>query len=120
MVIVAAVGKGGASSPAMFPAALPNVAAVTAVDADGRIFRNAVRGPHVDFAAPSVDIFLPSMAGGRYATGTSMAAPFVTARLAARAERNPNALRSTVVDLGFPGRDPIYGFGLVQAAGACG
>jgi subtilisin family serine protease len=56
--------------------------------------------------------------------GTSFAAPLVAAELAARlaapdpsqASRAVAALAQAAIDLGAPGRDPIYGFGLVGEA----
>jgi hypothetical protein len=60
-----------------------------------------------------------------YHSGTSFAAPFVTAVLAALPQ---NALQGSkdqfldrlkIVDLGPPGRDPIYGRGLIQAPSTC-
>lgn len=119
VVIVAAVGNDGPSAPAQFPAALTDVIAVTALDAGKRIFRNAVRGPHVDFAAPGVDIFVPSESGGRYVSGTSMAAPFVTAYLATRSMRNADPLTVLAQDLGPVGRDTVFGHGLIQAGDGC-
>ena len=56
--------------------------------------------------------------------GTSFAAPLVAAELATRlsapdttqAARAVAALAQAAIDLGTPGRDPIYGFGLVGEA----
>jgi len=58
--------------------------------------------------------------------GTSMATPHVSAVAALLWSANPsasnddirNAMTSTAVDLGAPGRDNAFGFGLVQAAAA--
>lgn len=81
MTIVAAAGNEGPQSPPRFPAAFPDVIAVTAVDAAGRPYSAATGGDHVEIAAPGVDVFL----GDAYRSGTSFAAGFVTAFLATRA-----------------------------------
>jgi len=88
IVLVAAVGNAGPASPPLYPAAYPEVIAATAVDADLRIYRRAVRGEHVDFAAPGVEVWTAaSLRGARPQTGTSFAAPFVTAAVALAVER---------------------------------
>ena len=46
-ILIAAVGNKGANSPPLFPAADPNVIAVTATDANDRLFEAANRGSHV-------------------------------------------------------------------------
>ncbi len=48
---------------------------------------------------------------GRFVSGTSYAVPFVAAALLRRPERE---LLRTARDLGAPGRDPVYGQGLLQ------
>jgi subtilisin family serine protease len=124
MLFVAATGNEGAASPPRYPAAFRDVIAVTAVDAARRLYRNAVQGSHVDVAAPGVDIFIPVDNG--YKSGTSYAAPYVTAYFAARAGALPKAvdarkiLARHVQDLGAPGRDSAFGMGLLDASDACG
>ncbi|ARE40672.1 Extracellular protease [Rhodovulum sp. P5] len=126
MVLVAAVGNLGRGAPPQYPAAFPFALAVTAVGPDGAIYRKAVRGDHVDIAAPGVDILLTT--GGRMvvASGTSMAAPFVTGVVAADpglARLNVDALRAELgrraEDLGAVGRDPVFGAGLLRAPSEC-
>ena len=108
VVIVAAAGNDGPRAPAPYPAALPEVVGVTAVDAKLKIWRRATQGPHVDFAAEGVKV---PVAGGQW-TGTSLAAP-VVAGVLLRTEMTPDALSLEARDLGDPGRDPVYGFGFV-------
>lgn len=65
--------------------------------------------------------------GGRFVTGTSIATPFVTARLAADpsldAVRGIAEVRArladTSADLGPLGRDPLFGHGLAKADDIC-
>jgi hypothetical protein len=133
--IVASVGNDGPSSKPMFPAAYPNVVAVTAVNHQQHVFRRAVQGSHVTVSAPGVDIWTAAAAdqtGGMGAqSGTSMAAPFVTAAIATlksqpkqrisniRPETVRQALLSRVKDLGEPGHDPVFGHGLLQMDAWC-
>lgn len=122
-VMVAAAGNRG-DNVALYPAAASEVIAVTAVDAAGRRYRKASRGGHIEFAAPGVDLYIAKGNRGSYASGTSYAAPIVTALAAqamARGTSGANglrrALRRGLRDLGDPGRDVQFGWGLVQAPG---
>ena len=120
--LVAAVGNEGPTAAPLFPAAYPEAIAVTAVDASELIYRWANRGEHVTFAAPGVSVFTARANDGfGVETGTSMAAPVVSAFMACdRAQHDDslinttNRLASQAKDLGEPGRDPIYGFGLLK------
>jgi subtilisin family serine protease len=124
-IIVAAVGNDGPAAPPLYPASYANVVGVTAVDAHQHVLIEAARGPQVMFAAPGADLAAAGD-GHTYAAvrGTSFAAPFVAALLApgltvpnaADAAAALDALAKTAVDLGPPGRDLTYGFGLVGAA----
>jgi hypothetical protein len=123
-VIVAAVGNDGPAAPPLYPASYPHVVGVTAVDAHRHVLVEAARGPQVMFASPGADL---AAAGSdhTYAAvrGTSFAAPFVAALLAslvavpnsADAAAAIEQLAKTAIDLGPPGRDLTYGFGLVGA-----
>lgn len=119
--IVAAAGNGGPTAPAAYPAAIPGVIAVTAVDRDLHVYRYANHGPYVAFAATGVDIVAANVPGGlaRF-TGTSFATAHV-ATLFARCRAGgattgacEQSLARTARDLGPPGRDPIYGYGFVD------
>jgi hypothetical protein len=123
VVVVAAAGNDGAAAPPAFPAAYPQVVAVTAVDRFRRPYRYANRGAYVMFAALGVDVLADAPgAGGRPVSGTSYASPVVAVELARRlskadpaaAHKAIEALEKEAVDLGPPGRDPIFGFGLIE------
>ncbi|CAH1673172.1 S8 family serine peptidase [Chelatococcus asaccharovorans] len=127
LVLVAAAGNGGPKAPPVYPAAHPDVIAVTAVDAAMRIYDKAATGPHVAAAAPGVDILVPTPGGGyQQSSGTSFAAAYVSGTAAllrdAGADLTADALRTalttTARDLGRKGRDDIFGAGLIDAAAA--
>jgi subtilisin family serine protease len=116
IAVVAAAGNGGPGAPPAYPAAWPGVLAVTAVDAQLSPYRQAIRGDHIAFAAPGVNLWTAaSVRGGRLRSGTSYATPFVTAALAVERVRRPDdpveALTAELVrcalDQGEPGRDDI-------------
>lgn len=120
--IVAAAGNDGPAAPPVFPGAYDGVIGVTAVDDANRVYRYANRGVHVDFSARGVAVTAIDAKGAvRDATGTSFAAPVIAARLAgqlrapdsAAAQKAIRALEAEARDLGPPGRDPIYGAGLI-------
>jgi subtilisin family serine protease len=127
VVLVAAAGNAGPKSPPLYPAADPNVIAVTATDADDKLFVHSSRGRYVAVAAPGVDIIAPAP-GGTYqmTTGTSVAAAQVSGIVALLLETRPaltpqgvrKALLSTARDLGPKGRDDQFGAGLADAYGA--
>jgi subtilisin family serine protease len=116
--LVAAAGNGGPTSPPTYPAAYEQVVAVVAVDVLGEPDAHAPRGAYLDFAAPGVDIPVADTKGGTvYRSGSSYAAPFVTALLALGIPESQ--LRKTARDLGAPGRDDIYGWGFARGVNNC-
>ncbi len=121
-VIVAAVGNDGPAKGVEYPAAYGGVIAVTSVDKDMRIQIDANRGPEISFAATGVDVPVASLNKSyARATGTSFASPVVAARFAwlmARpdsvAARQVNErLAAEALDLGEPGKDPVFGYGFL-------
>lgn len=121
VLAIAAAGNGGPMAQPMYPAAYPEVVAVTATDDRGRAFRLANRGEYVDIAAPGVNI-RHAQAGGGFAasSGTSYAVPFVTVAAARLLQSTTepalmlDALYASARDIGAPGRDQIYGYGQLQ------
>ena len=123
VVLVAAAGNLGPKSPPLYPAADENVIAVTAVDEKDNLMPQANQGPHVALAAPGVNVLEAApRASYNFTTGTSVAAAHVSGVAALILERNPtidvasleDALFSTARDLGTPGRDAMFGYGLVD------
>jgi subtilisin family serine protease len=127
IVLVAAAGNAGAKSPPLYPAANPNVIAVSGTDAQEKLFTASNRGNHIAIAAPGADIFLPAPDGKYQMTsGTSFSAAFVSGIAALMLERNPalkpSDVRAILVnsarDLGAPGRDDLFGAGEADAFAA--
>lgn len=126
-VLIAAAGNGGAQAAPAYPAAYPEVIAVTATDFDDHRFAAANRGAYLAVAAPGVDIMVAAPSGA-YATttGTSVAAAHVSGLAALLLERDPGmtpdairaVLEKTARDLGPAGRDDDFGAGLVNAEDA--
>ncbi|WP_299622656.1 S8 family serine peptidase [Pelagibius sp.] len=128
MVLVAAAGNEGPNAAPVFPAGYPPVVAVTAIDAALQPYRQANRGDYIDLAAPGVDVWSARGGqGGGYNSGTSFAAPFVAAAaalmLAAQPDITPSAASQALIDkardLGSPGRDSTFGWGLLQPPQDC-
>jgi hypothetical protein len=123
VVLIAAAGNQGPSSPPLYPAADPNVIAVTATDAKDELLAQANQGPYVAVAAPGVDILEPAPNGGyQVTTGTSVAAAHVSGIAALLLDHDPTldaaAIReilTTSAKHHTPnGRDDQFGFGLVD------
>jgi subtilisin family serine protease len=123
IVLVAAAGNAGPNSEPLFPAADPDVIAVTATDVNDALLPEANRGAHISVAAPGVDILVPAPnAQYQITTGTSVAAAEVSGVIALMLERRPNAtpesirraLEATAKDLGARGHDDDFGWGLVD------
>jgi subtilisin family serine protease len=133
LIQIAAAGNSGGA--VIYPAAYPEVIAVSAVDNTDSLASWSSRGSEIDLAAPGVNIY-STYKNQSYKTlsGTSMASPHVAgvvALLLARSEKcdfdasgacSPAEVRQrlemTAQDLGVPGKDDFYGAGLVNAEAA--
>ncbi len=118
-IFVAAAGNDGPRAAPLYPAAYGWTVAVTAVDTAGQPWPRAATGPHIAFAAHGVEVPLASGTAGRLRrwSGTSFAAPVVSAALALMPESGAErvgVLAAQARDAGPPGRDPVYGWGVVE------
>jgi len=98
-VLVAASGNSG-TDDCYWPAAYPGVIAVGAVDAAGKPCPFSTRHPNVALCAPGRDVLTLGLQGYQLVTGTSFAAPFVSAAaalLVSRARRRSFALDSATL-----------------------
>ncbi|MEQ8194768.1 MAG: S8 family serine peptidase [Rhodospirillales bacterium] len=129
IALVAAAGNWGITGKPAYPAAYKSVIAVTALNEDRKsLYAHSGRGDYIDFAAPGANIWAASFGtGGRYQSGTSLAATYITALSAlyvsAGYGKTPDALRSlfrrAANDLGAPGKDPEFGWGFVNVQPKC-
>jgi type VII secretion-associated serine protease mycosin len=122
VVLIAATGNDNTEQPG-YPAAYPEVFAVAATDWNNEksVFSNY--GDYVDVAAPGESI-ASTYYQQQYAalSGTSMASPHVAALAAMIRSVNPDLtneevmeiMRQTATDLGEPGKDKYYGYGLID------
>jgi subtilisin family serine protease len=125
------VAASGNSGVAEIPGALPEAMPVGALNRQNEVPSWSGRGPspcypytYPDFSAPGTRVRSAWLGGTRRVlTGTSMAAPHVAGVVALLRGRNPNltvaqienTLMQTARDLGPPGPDNTYGFGLPDA-----
>jgi subtilisin family serine protease len=127
IVVVAAAGNSGNSSgtgdSVLYPGKYASTICVAAVDSNKNRAGWSSTGPTVDISGPGVNVVSDRLGGGlRTASGTSMATPHVAgvvALMMSYGHTDPDEIRSimteTAVDLGAPGHDNLYGYGLVDA-----
>lgn len=122
ILIVAAAGNGGGTDYG-YPASYDSVISVAAVNQSNVVASFSRKNDKVELAAPGVSIYSTFKDGGyAYMSGTSMATPHVSASAAVVWSSDPTAtnaqvreaLTQTALDLGAPGRDNEYGYGLVR------
>jgi len=127
VILIAAAGNAGAKSPPLYPAADPNVIAVTATDSNDKLMPQANQGPYVTVAAPGVDILEPAPnAGYQLTTGTSVAAAHVSGLVALLLDREPRLDAAAVLDIltssardpAHHGRNDQFGYGVVDPSRA--
>ena len=110
-----------------FPASYSGVVAVGATTPTGAHADISLTGRQLAISAPGVDIWSTSK-GGKYAkgTGTSNATAIVAGAAALvrskfpqlSAEEVVHRLTATAVDKGAPGRDEVYGYGVLDLVAA--
>lgn len=129
VLVVAAAGNSGKSTP-LYPAAYDCVLGVGAVDQQRNRASFSTYGLGVDVVAPGVSIYSTTLSdrgdGYDYGNGTSFASPHVSGVAAlvfsARPDLTAWDVREIIMhsaqDLGTPGFDPEYGYGLVDTGAA--
>jgi serine protease len=144
VIIVAAAGNKGNDVP-RYPAAFPGVIAVGATDLSGELAAYSNYGSHVSVVAPggntAADLNDDQYVDGvlscgwkqdtnapsyPFYQGTSMASPHVAGIVSLMLAKNPNLtpaqvkqyLEETAIDLGDPGKDDRYGYGMVDPVAA--
>jgi len=126
VIVIAAAGNNHSATNS-YPAAYDHVISVASTDSNDQISSFSNYGNSIDIAAPGRDILstLPNDKYG-YMSGTSMAAPAVSGVAALIWSAHPNYTATQVTDtlldsaddFGSYGKDPIYGWGRVDAARA--
>lgn len=129
IVVVASSGNTGGQGdqigyPAAYGSKYPNLLAVGATDAHDNITNYSTTGPFLDVAAPGDQILAPTPLRGysNQHSGTSFAAPFVSATAALVRERFPKLTAAQVVTRieatadrpGVAVPDKGYGYGIVN------
>ncbi|WSA06764.1 S8 family serine peptidase [Micromonospora sp. NBC_01813] len=129
VVVVACTGNVSATgtSQVWYPAREPGVIAVAGLDRDEEaLWNGSITGPETVLTAPATGLVGARPGGYWRVQGTSFAAPLVAATAALIRAKWPQMSAGSVVsrlietaeDLGPPGRDNRYGFGLVDPVAA--
>lgn len=129
VLIVASAGNRGSGLVQVgAPATIPGVLTVGGVGRDGEAsWESSSQGISIAVAAPSEDM-VGALPGDRYAAwaGTSAATPVVAGAAALvqakwpelSAEEVAHRLTATARDAGAPGKDPLYGYGVLDVEAA--
>jgi subtilisin family serine protease len=128
ILIVAAAGNNGKETLRVeCPAAYDTTIAVAAVKQNLQRLETSAVGQEIELAAPGENIFAISPSNTIWSgSGTSFAVPYITGTAALIWEKNNtltnkqvrDILCQTATDKSTPGRDTIYGYGIVNATAA--
>ena len=120
VAVVGAAGNDG-TSERFYPAAYPNAIAISATTRDDRLASFSNYGGWVDLSAPGVGVLSTVPGGYDNLSGTSVAAPHVSALaglISAQgysAAQIRNRMEATAADLGSNGKDVDFGYGRIDA-----
>lgn len=128
ILVIAASGNAYTALPSnvdvLYPARYGSVIAVGAVNSSNKKSTFSYFGPSLEFVAPGESIYSTfTQPDYEYRYGTSMAAPYVSGIMALYIQAYPELTnkeirqiaQGTAYDLGDPGKDNSYGYGLIQA-----
>lgn len=122
VVVVVAAGNQGVDASLRYPANKDNVITVTSVNKNNTLGLYANYGSVIDFALPGMNILAPHKSIMMLDSGTSLAAPHAAAAAALlktidkslNQEQVVEILKHYAVDLGDPGFDDTYGWGMLD------
>jgi serine protease len=129
VVVVACTGNATPSgtTDVWYPAREPGVIAVAGLERSAdTLWSGSITGKQTVVAAPATQLLGAKPDGYWRVQGTSFAAPMVSGTAALIRSRWPtmsapeviNRIIHTARDLGEPGRDPVYGFGVIDPTAA--
>ncbi|MFJ9522190.1 type VII secretion-associated serine protease mycosin [Kitasatospora sp. NPDC101801] len=128
VVLVGGAGNlGNHDTPVSYPAAVPGVVAVGAVDKTGKVWDKSNKGPELTLVAPGVEIYSADFAsptGYHSGNGTSDATAYVSAIAALVRSKYPELsagqvinrlIKSAVMPEGQKQPNDSYGYGIASA-----
>ncbi len=122
-LLIVSTGGNTAIREVRYPAAFDGVIGVGATDQSGKIESYSTTGDHISLVAPGSSIYTTSIDSGYAAvSGTSFSAPQVSGTAALIWSVVPtltndevrDILIQSATDLGNPGKDTTYGYGLLN------
>jgi type VII secretion-associated serine protease mycosin len=126
IVVIAAAGNRPGDASIAYPARYAGVIAAGATSRTGTVATVSVTGPEVVLTAPGDDIATTGHTGYDIGTGTSYSTAIIAGAVALVRSKYPHAnaaeviqrLTATATDKGAPGRDPEYGYGVLNLVAA--